>query len=309
MSTSRELEPHPQSVREARLWVSDELDRIGREDLADAAALGVSELVTNALLHAGPPIAVRLAGTTAHPRVEVLDGSRTPPAERDPARDGGLMATIGRGLGIVATYSRAWGAELSGDGKVVWFEPAAQDAPEAGPVTGDVFDLVAMADEVGAASSTLERHVVVRLVGMPVQVFAAYRLWYEELRRELRLLALTHGEDYPLAVQISDLTLQVASERRQARGVERLDEAIAAGIARVDLEYDVPSTTADTMGRVLALLERSDRFCEEQRLLALAPTPQQQALRRWYHGEFARQGRGEPPVPWDGAYTVEAPVS
>jgi hypothetical protein len=63
------------------------------------------------------------------------------------------------------------------------------------------------------------------------------------------------------------------------------------------------------MGRILALLEQADVFCEEQRLLTLAPSPQQQAVRRWYHGEFARQGRGEPPVPWPGGYAVENPGS
>jgi hypothetical protein len=305
VTKSLELATDPRSVRQARVWLTEELDALGREDLVDAATLGVSELVTNALLHARPPLAVRLAGTAAHPRVEVEDGSPTPPALRDMTRDGRLMATIGRGLGIVATYSRTWGAEVSGEGKIVWFEPATQTGIDTGPVKGDVFDLTARVEEVVAASAPPTHHVVVRLLGMPVQVFVAYRLWYEELRRELRLLALTHGEEYPLAVEISDLTLQVASERRQARGVEKLDEAIAAGRACVDLEYDVPATTADTMGRVLTLLEQADAFCEEQRLLTLAPSPQQQAVRRWYHGEFARQGRGEAPVPWAGGYTVE----
>ena len=49
-------------------------ETIGRGDLADAAELGVFPLVTNAILHANPPIVVRLGGTHAHPRVEVHDG-------------------------------------------------------------------------------------------------------------------------------------------------------------------------------------------------------------------------------------------
>jgi hypothetical protein len=40
-------------------------------------------------------------------------------------------------------------------------------------------------------------------------------------------------------------------------------------------------------------------------MLTLAPGPQQVALRSWYLGEFERQGRGEPPRPWPGGYTVE----
>ena len=60
------LDPEPQSVRRARVWVGGELERIGRPDLVDAAELGVSELVTNAILHAEPPITVRVIEYTVH---------------------------------------------------------------------------------------------------------------------------------------------------------------------------------------------------------------------------------------------------
>jgi len=144
----------------------------------------------------------------------------------------------------------------------------------------------------------------VRLVGMPVQVFAYYRIWYDELRRELRLLALNHGADYPLAQELSEITLQVEQERRQASGVDRLDAAIAAGQDRADLEYHVPVSAGATMGRLLGLLEDVDVFCREQRLLTLAANPQQIALREWYLGEFTRQTAGEAPTPWSGSYAV-----
>ena len=67
------LEPDPKSVKRAREWVGDVLERLGRDDLVDAAELGVSELVTNAILHADPPITVRVRGTRNHPRVEVRE--------------------------------------------------------------------------------------------------------------------------------------------------------------------------------------------------------------------------------------------
>ena len=305
MNTGIDLAPEPRSVPLARAWVSAELEHRGRGDLCETAELGVSELVTNALLHADPPIVVRVRGTNAHPRVEVLDGSATPPELRDMTDDDSLLATIGRGLGIVATYSRTWGAEVSGDGKVVWFEPAADPEANEGHVPGHVFDISERVDqrvaEVGEPASRLR----VRLLGMPVQVFAHYRVWYEELRRELRLLALTHGADTPVATELSELTIESAQERRQARGVDRLDEAIAAGLSRVDLEYDVPPSTPATMRRMRELLTEADRFCREQRLLTLAPSPQQVSLFTWYHGEFERQGRGEEPLPWTGGYEVD----
>jgi len=302
-----ELSPEPQSVRRARSWIVAQLAAIGRDDLSDAAELGVSELVTNAILHADPPIVVRVGGTTTHPRVEVHDTSTAPPRVRAMSDDERLLATVGRGLGIVAMFSTTWGAEVSSHGKVVWFEPAAEVTAPLGEAAakGEVFDLSEIVDERLATVGEPAELITVRLLGMPVQVFAYYRIWYDELRRELRLLALNHGADYPLARELSELTLQVEQERRQASGTDRLDAAIAAGQDRVDLEYHVPASAGTTMGRLLALLEDVDVFCHEQRLLTLAPNAQQIALREWYLGEFTAQAQGAAPTPWSGSYAVQ----
>ena len=302
-----ELAADPRSVRTARAWVVGELEAIGREDLSDSAELGVSELVTNAILHAQPPIVVRVGGTAAHPRVEVHDTSITPPRIRHMTDDERLLATVGRGLGLVAMYSTTWGAEVSPLGKLVWFEPAAEPELIEGSahLSGSVFDRSEVVDERLASAGTPPDRVTVRLFGMPAQVFARYRMWYEELRRELRLLALNHGTDYPVARELSDLTLQVEQERRQATGIDRLDEAIAAGVERIDLEYQVSPSAAVTMTRLLELLETVDQFCRDQRLLTMDPDPQQVALRSWYLGEFGRQAAGSAPTPWPGSYVVE----
>jgi hypothetical protein len=129
---------------------------------------------------------------------------------------------------------------------------------------------------------------------------------YSELRRELRLLALSHGNDYPVAREITDLFVVVEEERRMARGTDRLEDAIARGLDRVDLDYEVPATAPDTMRRLLELLEQADEFCRNQKLLALAASPQQSALQRWYLGEFSRQANGEEPRPWTGSFAVES---
>ena len=308
MSTMLELDPEPRSVRAARVWVIEELEALGRDDLRDAAELGVSELVTNAILHADPPISIRLGGTATHPRVEVHDTSPVPPTVRNLNQQDRMLATIGRGLGIVAMYSSTWGAEISNRGKVVWFEPAAEPTfTEDVTATGEMFDLSALVDERLASEQGPVDRMTVRLLGMPVKVFVHYRLWYEELRRELRLLALNHGADYPLAQELSELTVQVEAERRQAVGIDRLNAALEDGLDRVDLEYDVLGSTRETMSRLLRLLEEADVFCREQRLLTLEPTQQQIDLRRWYLGEFGRQAAGDEPRPWFGSYAVEEP--
>ena len=102
---------------DARRFVTDTLAAWGRPDLVDDAAVIVTELATNAVLHAMTDFTVTISrrpdGTI---RVAVRDASPLPPLQRQ-ARpfDGG-----GRGLGLVAAFSASWGSDLLPDGKVVW---------------------------------------------------------------------------------------------------------------------------------------------------------------------------------------------
>jgi anti-sigma regulatory factor (Ser/Thr protein kinase) len=298
MSIPLVLAPEPQSVRRARRWVVEELAGLGRPELVDSAKLGVSELVTNALLHAVPPITVRLGGTRTHPRVEVHDNSRRPPRiNREMADDDQLLRTVGRGLGIVALYSTSWGAEISAEGKMVWFEPA--DEPSESVV--DMFDLDrAVGERLAGAEPATDRRTV-RLVGMPAQQFAAFRAWYSEMRRELRLLSFAHPDEYPLAGELAQISLQIEQERRQSTGTEALDAAIRQGRKTVDLEYQVPLSAPATMARLDELLDELDRFCAQHRLLTMPASEEAVTLRRWYLGEFTRQAEGLPPRPWTDA--------
>lgn len=299
------LAPEPQSVRQAREWVTDVLGDLGRDDLVDSATLGVSELVTNAILHAEGPITVRVRGTKAHPRVEVRDQSKRPPQiNLDMTDEEHLMSTIGRGVGIVALYSSTWGSEIAPDGKTVWFEPTAEQRPHR-DLAGTVFDLDEQVDVAPDAVVPLEDLIRIRLLDLPVQVFAVFRRRYRELRRELRLLSIAHGDVYPVAKQLTEVFVDVERQRRLSRGLEKLDDAIDAGLDRIDLEYFVPPTAPAAMARMQDLLEKADQFCREQRLLVLAASPQQLALQRWYFSEFRRQAAGEEPTPWPGGFAVE----
>jgi anti-sigma regulatory factor (Ser/Thr protein kinase) len=101
---------------QARDHIAAYLREHGRTDLIADATLLVSELVTNAVTHAGGSIELRarLEGPGLH--VEVTDGSAVLPRVRPPGVDG-------RGLHIVEALAAAWGANLiQGDGKHVWFE-------------------------------------------------------------------------------------------------------------------------------------------------------------------------------------------
>ena len=144
---------------------------------------------------------------------------------------------------------------------------------------------------------------------MPVQVFAHYRGWYDELRRELRLLALNHGGDYPVASELSELTLQVEQERRQASGVDRLDAAIAAGAGPGRPRVPRPGDGAGA--RWAGCASCSSRSTSSAASSGCSPSsrnPQQLALRNWYLGEFDRaRPRGEAADAVAGSYAVEDP--
>jgi anti-sigma regulatory factor (Ser/Thr protein kinase) len=78
----------------------------------------VSELVTNAVVHARSDIAVRLCRTGSGIRVEIADRDPQPAAPRplDPEGVGG------RGLHLVNALARDWGVRPAQPGKTVWFE-------------------------------------------------------------------------------------------------------------------------------------------------------------------------------------------
>lgn len=301
---AKTLDAGPRSVQDARRWAVEACRQIGREDLTETAELGISELVTNAILHAEPPIKVRLRGTRDHPRVEVFDGSLTAPAPYPSMTDDEeLLSTIGRGLGIVAMCSDAWGAVIQPEGKFVWFEPATEVSDVDLDLEGNIYD--SSAEDRITADAELRDGITVEFARLPVNLYVDFRRHYRELRRELRLLSLAHETDYPVAKNLSDLFRRYDDEFRTARGTDKLDSAISAGEDRADITLVVPRSSPDTSAQMIDLLELADAFCRDERLLSLATTPQQLRFQRWYLGEFGRQAQGEPPRPWAGSDQVQ----
>ena len=115
---NRLLQAHPSSVAMARKMVRDVLTAAQREDLVETAQLLVSEVVTNALVHAGTPIDFHASVGDVGLRVEVSDGSTQAPAPRRYA----AMAGTGRGLRLVQQLVKDWGVQARPNGKTVWFE-------------------------------------------------------------------------------------------------------------------------------------------------------------------------------------------
>jgi hypothetical protein len=268
---------------------------IGRAELAECAELGVSELVTNALLHGEAPISVRVRGTAEHPRIEVRDGSTDPPILPSQVlhADKGELLTFGRGLSIVARSSDVWGAEIEDDGKVVWFNPASDFADGEGArgiITG-----TGSPPEPRVPSSDRVR---VEVLSVPLKLYIGFQHHFRELRREVRLLALAHEAEYPLAKSLSDLFGTLERELRDGLGVDQIQTALSGGLESTDLVLELPRSTAQTLSRFVELLDLADEFCRQQRLLSLARTSEQRQFQNWFLQEFVRQSAGEQPLRW-----------
>jgi anti-sigma regulatory factor (Ser/Thr protein kinase) len=106
------------SVGQARRFLREALRSWDAGGFEWAATQALSELVTNAVLHADTPLTVSFALSDSQLRIEVADGSARLPRQRRYGRE----ATTGRGIALVAGLSRAWGVEATSGGKLVWCE-------------------------------------------------------------------------------------------------------------------------------------------------------------------------------------------
>jgi anti-sigma regulatory factor (Ser/Thr protein kinase) len=119
-----ELDVTPASASFAREFVRARLAAWSCDAEGDVAVLLTSELVSNAVLHAGGRLALGVCGDRVADlvRIEVRDGDGRLPVVRPIDTE----ATNGRGLFLVEALARRWGADAEGAGKVVWFELGAR---------------------------------------------------------------------------------------------------------------------------------------------------------------------------------------
>jgi hypothetical protein len=193
----------------------------------------------------------------------------------------------------VARCSDAWGAEIEDDGKVVWFAPAADFADGEG-VPGAITGV----DHQRLQMPPTHDRVRVHVLDVPLALYVGFQHHFRELRREVRLLALAHESDYPLAKALSDLFGTLDRQLRDGIGVEQIEAALAQGMESTDLVVHMPQAHASTLTRFVELLDLADAFCREERLLSLARNPEQRRFQTWFLTEFVRQARGEEPLSW-----------
>ncbi|MER6984926.1 ATP-binding protein, partial [Streptomyces carpinensis] len=272
------LPPRPQSVSSARRFVRDALDQ-SPSDVVDTAQLLVSELVTNAVVHANTEVEVRAWATDGRAHVHVSDRR---PSRGLVAQDFSTYASTGRGLGMVEQLASNYGVHVGEDVKTVWFELWSGTAPPPSPGWGT---------SVTCRGPT----VTVTLIDMPGALHKAAQQHREALLRESLLTALADDQPTPLqedlftALECNHMikaALNAAPEEQTPHGDLHTLHLTLAADATADLR---------TLDRMLDYAQEAAR---EGRLLTRPVLPQTRAANQWLLDQIISQLDGEPPTAW-----------
>lgn len=293
--------PEPVSAGLARRLLHGALKRTDRLRWADAAELALSEVVTNAVLHAHTPFEVGIEVYPGTLRVLVRDGSPQLPEQRDYE----LPATTGRGMALVAAVTSACGVRhLGPGGKVVWFdvgersEPSAEHSWEVDPPH------LAPAQRNGLAQVQLEQ--------VPATLWLAARQHHDAMLREL-LFHLAENDDLRLEIHPAEqahalvsTAIQGAVDRSQQDGSAR--PAVPAGHPsplpdvpdQLCVSFDVPTGMSGCFGALQDALDAAERLAIHGRLLMHPGLPEVVAVRDWVCEQVVAQLAGVAPAPWAG---------
>lgn len=146
----------------------------------------------------------------------------------------------------------------------------------------------------------------VRMLQLPVQVWAASQEHHDELMREFTLMTAGfqdhEGDAPPVPVRllrlVEHLTASFSGSSDEQRG--RLFAAAARGDEVMDvLEYSLPEAAGPACEQLAQLLDEADEYCRAGRHLLTLSTPQElRVFRSWYLGQIREQLSGAAPEPW-----------
>ena len=289
-----------EEVRDARVFVAEQIRGFGHEPLVPAAQLVVSELVTNALLHGGGSATVKVCESPRGGiRIEVIDGSRRPPVVSPP----GERTLTGRGLHLVGSMVDQWGVDLLQDGKVVWADIATA-AYEAEPHEEPRLDTYS--DPEWQSEPSGEVRYRVALGEVPTDLLRDAKSHVDNLVREFALAAAgaDSGQTATLPPDLARLIETIVERFSEARHMikHQAVEAARAGRPTTRLELELPVTAADAGEEYLRALDEVDAYCRAARMLTLETPAQHRVFRRWYVEELVAQlraadaGVDHPPV-------------
>jgi PAS domain S-box-containing protein len=298
----RTFPPEPSSAREARQLLHGLLARTDRLRWADAAELALSELATNAVLHAHTSFEVSVRVGEDGLCVQVRDDSCLLPEQRSYEQ----VATTGRGLALVSLLTDQCGVHSLGEqGKVVWFT-ITDAAPGHDALT--VWEV----DEGLDPPSTPSDEVPVVLGKLPVTLWLAARQHHDALLRELVYQqADSHRPEVDLvAVDAAHNLLGAEMDRALAHTgwVEPGPASVVSGYPSalpsvpqdVTVELTFPATTGAAFSALQDALDGAERLAVQGRLLVHPGLPEVVAVRDWVCEQVVAQLAGVPAAPWAG---------
>ena len=288
---SRSFAPEAASVPAARRFVRSLLEQTGSEQWTDEAQLAVSELATNAVLHAHTAFEVTVQAGPGGVHVQVWDDDPVPPARRSSGTD----ATTGRGLELVEAVATEYGVQVVGPSKVVWFclgttRPAGTD------VLLDRWQDRTGEDEAPASAAT---RVVLR--AMPLALWLSAREHHNTLMREFALYEQTHLLD-PAAAGVSPAL--VAADRARSLVLAALRRLEVA--AQLDVVLEVRPEQAAWFAALRDVLDGAEVLARSGELLAPPGPPEIVQVRHWACEQVLGQLAGGRPLPWSGPVALRA---
>lgn len=290
------LPPHPSSVGKARRAVTSMLTQAGRPRLAESAELLVSEVITNALVHAGTAIGMSASLGDVGLRIEVSDGSPAMPVNRGYT----TLAATGRGLNLVMHLADRWGVEKVVGGKKIWFELDDQQTAS-GRAASATDDPSAVPGQSGREHDLLS----VELLNVPLLLHAAWHPHVEALLREYLLVGLDdstggHAVDVHAAA-VAALTLlrdQVPEPDLGDDPEALMADTTEPAASRDRLMLSVPRELVANFELLNDTIEAGLRLADAGRLLTPPTQPELRSLRVWLCQQVAEQALGQPATPW-----------
>jgi PAS domain S-box-containing protein len=278
------------SVGAARRFVQQRLHDFGLpDDVIDTAVLLTSELVTNAVLHTGTDIEVRV-GAGVGAMIEVRDQSDRHPLPRRHADD----AVSGRGLELVEILADNFGVvPIPGFGKSVWF------------VVGDPSEPMSDGWSDPAPSSAVT-DVVLR--HLPVVLYDVLREHNEALLREYTLQLLERPGEHALALR--DVATVERARLTVVFSVMAWHSSISGTQPSTHVDLPLQVSVADVNGFELfpAVVAAAERQASDGRLLTRPALPEVASLREWLFGQIVEQLRGGSPSAWEYSDDPLAPL-